>query len=152
MTSQRVFERQIPIIDSGLTVLAAIICLSGIVFIIKMGASELSVMNMIVSMVIALTIYLFKVLVIGLCRSLLTLSEDGRITPKPTMPASQIKLTQKKVSNFGLCTFCNQFETKNTLSGRYVCSDCYQIFLKVKQSSSLISAVPQAMSGGKKCS
>lgn len=130
MARELTFERQLPLIDRGLTFLAAFICLPAIVFTIKSDASELSIMIMISSLIIALTIYLFKLLAIGLSHSMLLLSEDIQI--KPAAPISQIRHVQKKVSTFGLCTFCNQFETKNTLSGRYVCSGCYKIFLQVK--------------------
>lgn len=135
MASQLIFKRQLPLINRGLSLLAASICLSGIVFIIKSDASELSIMTMLASLIIAITIYLFKLLVIGLSQCMLALSDEVSI--KPTASVSQIKPVQKKVASFGLCSFCNRFETKNTLSSRYVCSDCYKIFLQVKQQALL---------------
>lgn len=110
MASELTFERQLPLIERGLTLLAAFICLPDIVFIIKSDVSELSIITMISSLIIAITIYLFKLLAVGLSRSLLTQSKETLINP--AVPASQIKAVQKKVSHFGLCTFCNQFETK----------------------------------------
>ncbi|ABZ77025.1 hypothetical protein Shal_2467 [Shewanella halifaxensis HAW-EB4] len=124
------FKAQLPLIDKALTFLAVVMCVSGLLFIIKSNASELSVMTMIASTVIALSIYLFKVLVIGLSQSVASISDGVQV--KYTTPKPKITLEQRKVASFGLCTFCNQFETKNTLAGRYVCSDCYQVFLKVK--------------------
>ncbi|GIU07848.1 MULTISPECIES: hypothetical protein [unclassified Shewanella] len=120
------FEQQLPLIDKALTLLMVLMCLAGLVFIIKGNASAMSIMTMIATMIISLSIYLFKVLAIGLSRYVLALSPEAyksSLTMRPEL---------KKVSDFGLCTFCNQFETKNTLSSRYVCSDCYQIFLKVR--------------------
>ncbi|MGS0681403.1 hypothetical protein ACVBIL_09605 [Shewanella sp. 125m-7] len=124
------FKAQLPLINKALTFLATVMCVSGLLFVIKSNASELSVMMMFASAVIALSIYLFKVLAIGLSLSIADLSADVQVKPAARKP--KISLEQKKVAHFGLCTFCNQFETKNTLSGRYVCSDCYQVFLKVK--------------------
>ncbi|MCK8046679.1 hypothetical protein MSG37_17460 [Shewanella sp. 1CM18E] len=128
--SQREFAEQLPLIDKALSCLAVIMCVAGLVFVIKTSASELSIMTMIASVVIASSIYLFKVLVLGVSQHLVLIADS--IPAKPITQSVVKPTEQKKVANFGLCTFCNQYETKNTLSGRYVCSDCYKVFLKVR--------------------
>lgn len=122
------FKSQLPFVDKALTILAVFICLLGLFNIAIFQVSTLSIIALIASFITGLSIYCFKVLIIGLSKMILDSSNRGDSTSiKP-----QLVLRQNRGIHFGLCTFCNQFETKNTLSGRYVCSDCYQVFLKVK--------------------
>ncbi|GIU48593.1 hypothetical protein TUM4438_30350 [Shewanella sairae] len=124
------FKTQLPLIDKALTGLALFICSTSVIYTIVSEGSALSIILLSFSMAIALSIYLFKRLVVGLSQSLLSHS----LNENPKLIHSQPKavLKQNRGIHFGLCTFCNQYETKNTLAGRYVCSDCYQVFLKVK--------------------
>ena len=122
------FKSQLPFVDKALTILAVFICLLGLFNIAIFQVSTLSIIALIASFITGLSIYCFKVLIIGSSKMILDSSNRGDSTSiKP-----QLVLRQNRGIHFGLCTFCNQFETKNTLSGRYVCSDCYQVFLKVK--------------------
>lgn len=122
------FKSQLPFVDKALTILAVFICLLGLFNIAIFQVSTLSIIALIASFITGLSIYCFKVLIIGLSKMILDSSNRGDSTSiKP-----QLVLRQNRGIHFGLCTFCNQFETKNTLSGRYVCSDCYQVFLIVK--------------------
>ncbi|WP_028766970.1 hypothetical protein [Shewanella fidelis] len=126
-------SEQLPLIAKALTSLALLMCIAGLVFVLKSQGSELSIMTMIASVIIASTIYLFNLLLVGISEKLLMLTES--IPSRPVTQTPIASCMQKKAINFGLCSFCNQFETKNTLSGRYVCSDCYKVFLAVRAQS-----------------
>ncbi|MCL1057951.1 hypothetical protein L2729_08040 [Shewanella gelidimarina] len=125
------FKRHLKFLDHALVMIVALMCFSGVMFIIKSQGSEMSILTMAVTLLLALTLYIFKLLIVGLSHSTLSLLDHHRQAKGVDIRP----LALGKVSGFGLCTFCNEYETKNTLLGRYVCSGCYQVFLKVRETS-----------------
>ncbi|MGK0273424.1 MAG: hypothetical protein ACI88H_004105 [Cocleimonas sp.] len=125
------FKRHLKFLDNTLVMIVVLMCFSAVMFMIKSQGSETSILTMVVTLLLALTLYIFKLLIVGLSYSTLSLLDNqqhGKVVDiKP--------LSLGKVSDFGLCTFCNEYETKNTLLGRNVCSGCYQVFLKVREPS-----------------
>ncbi|MCL1049248.1 hypothetical protein L2755_06365 [Shewanella abyssi] len=125
------FRQQLKFLDHTLVLVVVLMCFSGLMFMIKSQGSETSILTMVVTLFFALALYIVKLLIVGLSHSTLSILDNQQ-----QVTAAEIKpLSLGKVSSFGLCTFCNEYETKNTLLGRHVCTACYQIFLKVREPS-----------------
>ncbi len=142
----RSFARVIGHLDIALTTLLALLTIGGglkLLISFELHDSLWAVASLVA---MAFSLYIIKVLLIGIANTLLLIAQNGSETAdekanrRETSADTSDRLHIIKVRSFGLCSYCDEFETKNTLSGRYICSECQRVIIKLNRAE--LSSAP----------
>ncbi|QFU22353.1 hypothetical protein FM038_009420 [Shewanella eurypsychrophilus] len=138
-TKVRDFSRVIGHLDIVLTILLALLTIGGGLKLLLSFEFHNSIWAVIGLLVMAFSLYIVKVLLIGIANTLLLIAQNSveaackTSSRRDVLDNTTVGLNVIKVRSFGLCSYCDEFETKNTLAGRYICSECQRVIIKLNR-------------------
>ncbi|WP_076409310.1 hypothetical protein [Shewanella sp. UCD-KL12] len=133
------FSRVIGHLDVALTALLALLTIGGGLKLLVSFELHDSIWAVVGLLAMAFSLYIVKVLLIGIANTLLLIAQNSaHSTSEATISKDMVANTSDglhiiKVRSFGLCSYCDEFETKNTLAGRYICSECQRVIIKLNR-------------------
>lgn len=138
-TKVRDFSRVIGYLDIVLTILLALLTIGGGLKLLFSFEFHHSIWAVIGLLVMAFSLYIVKVLLIGIANTLLLIAQNSvetackKSSRRDVLDNTTVGLNVIKVRSFGLCSYCDEFETKNTVAGRYICSECQRVIIKLNR-------------------
>ncbi len=134
MKSTNEFTRNLGTLDTLLTISLAILTMGGGFTLLTIYGDQDSLWGILALLTLSFSLYIIKVTLFGMAATLITIANnsapesDGR----DDRSKDETRLKIIKVKSFGLCSCCDEFETKNTLDGKYVCSACQRILVALR--------------------
>jgi len=134
MKSSNEFEGVLGTLDTLLTISLAVLTIGGGCTLLTIYSYQDSLWSLLVLLLLSFSLYIIKVTLFGMAATLITIANhsapESRGRDDTSIGETRLKII--KVKSFGLCSCCDEYETKNTLDGKYVCSACQHILVKLK--------------------
>ncbi|WP_299789492.1 hypothetical protein [uncultured Shewanella sp.] len=140
MKSTNEFKRILGAQDTLLTMSLAVLTIAGGFTLLSLYGYQDSAWSILALLTLSFSLYIIKVMLFGMATTLITIADNSAPVSQERgdRTEAQARLKIIKVKSFGLCSCCDEYETKNTLDGRYVCSACQHILVKLKGLDAMI--------------
>lgn len=134
MKSVNEFKGVLGTLDTLLTISLAVLTIGGGCTLLTIYGYQDSLWGILALLTLSFSLYIIKVTLFGMAATLITIATNS--TPKSDArddkSKNETRLKIIKVKSFGLCSCCDEYETKNTLDGKYVCSACQRILVALR--------------------